>query len=661
MPGCKRVMLKPANTPLRKKLRPEGISMPINGLARRDRIPAPLLDQLFCNKHGCTFRVHPPADPGSQFGYDVADLLERTTPDAAEWDGNKTELAGCGFTVTDDEATGESMVVTYFTCNTPVEYRASHTTANGLKPPAELLDTLPCAERPPPPRNGHPCVSSSIEVAGWRWDNEDTDPADRELAMKVIYDDGDSEELTESEIQPICLTTEQLSDFTRRLPQGAIDTLPAELRELMDADSDADSDAEGIVAGVNIVEGNPSDDSRSNSDGEGDTGARYDFSTWTSSARGKYDDGKSNRRGQSLYTGADATLMEAALNLCEWKLKHNTKTAAFERLSKLLKKHICHRRTAHALLLRIVKEFWEYVGTLKDMRPKMRKMDRRMALVALTSDFGRPVRPMLPSAAGTISGVVCANWTCEDFLHFAKTVAVSVFGDMFEHQHLAVMWHMLQGEVIHCLRGCEECDAPADSEECRRVNEYIKKQREEGFNCVLTHAQMCSMHLPDDMMKLNLHSMVCRVRAQVAAGGSTARDSERWMERTMRDVKCVARGSGTTDTERAYGWHFLLEARIKFLRACMDQDFPSLPLWRPGFVGQWEAAGADDAVDMFEGTGPGCMGGAVQAGTSGASATWTDCEVVHEKPETRRHVVFKHKTWDEQWVPTDEYGKQAIL
>eukprot|EP00873_Tetraselmis_striata_P021334 jgi/Tetstr1/441598/TSEL_029826.t1 len=36
-------------------------------------------------------------------------------------------------------------------------------------------------------------------------------------------------------------------------------------------------------------------------------------------------------------------------------------------------------------------------------------------------------------------------------------------------------------------------------------------------------------------------------------------------------------------------------------------------------------------------------------------------QVVHEKPETRRHVVFKHKTWDEQWVPIDEYGKQAIL
>jgi len=35
-----------------------------------------------------------------------------------------------------------------------------------------------------------------------------------------------------------------------------------------------------------------------------------------------------------------ATLMEAALNLCEWKLKHNIKTAAFEKLSKLLKKHM---------------------------------------------------------------------------------------------------------------------------------------------------------------------------------------------------------------------------------------------------------------------------------------------------------------------------------
>eukprot|EP00873_Tetraselmis_striata_P041714 jgi/Tetstr1/461978/TSEL_007051.t1 len=254
------------------------------------------------------------------------------------------------------------------------------------------------------------------------------------MVMKMIYTDGDEEEQTESEIQALYLTTEQLSDFTRRLPQGAIDDLPAvrplrtHRRSYANADSDADSDAESIVSGA--VDGNPSDDSRGDSDGEGDAGARHDLSTGISSARGRHDDGK---RPRQLYTGADTTLMETALNLCEWKLKHNIKTAAFERPSKLLKKHM----------------------------------------------------------------------------------------------------------------------------------------------------------LPKDGSEL----------------------AETWYQ--MRDVKCVARGNGTTDTERAYGRHFVLEARIKFLRACLDPYFPSLPLWRPCFVMQWEAAGADDAVDMFEGTGPGCIGAAV--------------------------------------------------
>eukprot|EP00873_Tetraselmis_striata_P020555 jgi/Tetstr1/440819/TSEL_029126.t1 len=120
------------------------------------------------------------------------------------------------------------------------------------------------------------------------------------------------------------------------------------------------------------------------------------------------------------------------------------------------------------------------------MRPKMKKMDMWMAPVALTSDFGTPVRPMLPSA-GT-SGVVCANWTCEDFTHFAETVAVLVLGDMFDIAGQSCDL-MLQGAVIHYLRDREECGAPADSEECQRVNEYIKnKQQEEGFNCSVTYA-----------------------------------------------------------------------------------------------------------------------------------------------------------------------------
>eukprot|EP00873_Tetraselmis_striata_P014678 jgi/Tetstr1/434942/TSEL_023938.t1 len=35
--------------------------------------------------------------------------------------------------------------------------------------------------------------------------------------------------------------------------------------------------------------------------------------------------------------------------------------------------------------------------------------------------------------------------------------------------------------------------------------------------------------------------------------------------------------------------------------------------------------------------------------------------VVHEKSKTRGHVVFMHKTWNEQWGPTEEYGKHAIV
>eukprot|EP00873_Tetraselmis_striata_P025216 jgi/Tetstr1/445480/TSEL_033258.t1 len=211
--------------------------------------------------------------------------------------------------------------------------------------------------------------------------------------------------------------------------------------------------------------GDPSDDNRSDRDGGGDVGARYDFNTGNNSARGKDDDGKSRQ----LYTGADATQMEAALNLCEWKLKHNIKTTAFERLSKLLKKHmqlqkdgseltetwyrveqylnvpdikknIAHscpcdeQRHGHSLegdwsyddrcphynLRRWTPEslrhprpatpqprkfFYDF--DVYDMQPKMQKMYMQMAMVALTSDCGRPIQPMLPSA-GT-SSVVYAN------------------------------------------------------------------------------------------------------------------------------------------------------------------------------------------------------------------------------------------------------------
>eukprot|EP00873_Tetraselmis_striata_P003102 jgi/Tetstr1/423366/TSEL_001371.t1 len=55
-----------------------------------------------------------------------------------------------------------------------------------------------------------PPVCIMTHVVDWRWDNEDADPSDRELVMKVIYDDGDSEELTESKLHGLVGVMAQL-------------------------------------------------------------------------------------------------------------------------------------------------------------------------------------------------------------------------------------------------------------------------------------------------------------------------------------------------------------------------------------------------------------------------------------------------------------------
>eukprot|EP00873_Tetraselmis_striata_P004497 jgi/Tetstr1/424761/TSEL_015278.t1 len=110
-----------------------------------------------------------------------------------------------------------------------------------------------------------------------------------------------------------------------------------ELRELLDADTDADI-ATPKALSRELWKATPLTTAEATATvKETLVRARYDFTTATNNARGKYDDGK---RRYQLYTGADVTLMEAALNVCEWKLKQNIKTAAFERLSKMLKKHM---------------------------------------------------------------------------------------------------------------------------------------------------------------------------------------------------------------------------------------------------------------------------------------------------------------------------------
>ena len=72
---------------------------------------------------------------------------------------------------------------------------------------------------------------------------------------------------------------------------------------------------------------------------------------------------------------------------------------------------------AHAFGLGVIPDFWKYV-VKKVGRPALRRMDRRIVHVLMTSDFGRPCRPLVPS-----DGTVMPNWTCEDVFHFTETVA----------------------------------------------------------------------------------------------------------------------------------------------------------------------------------------------------------------------------------------------
>eukprot|EP00873_Tetraselmis_striata_P002591 jgi/Tetstr1/422855/TSEL_013646.t1 len=95
----------------------------------------------------------------------------------------------------------------------------------------------------------------------------------------------------------------------------------------------------------------------------------------------------------------------------------------------------------------------------------------------------------------------------------------------------------------------------------------------------------------------------------------------------------------------------MLAAVVSSLRACSSPHSGRKPAVGlvVGFVGLWEAAGADDAVDMFEGTGPGCMGAAVQPGTSAAPANWAACAVALEKYYQGTCTLEPQPTWKREY------------
>lgn len=101
----------------------------------------------------------------------------------------------------------------------------------------------------------------------------------------------------------------------------------------------------------------------------------------------------------------------------------------------------------------------------------------------------------------------------------------------------------------------------------------------------------------------------------------------------MRDVKGVARGRGTAQTERAFARHLCLENRLLEIRTGLDPEFQDLPVWVRQRAGRFEAAGADgqqgevQSSDMFAGARPGGYGASLQPRSGeGALASRDECE-----------------------------------
>eukprot|EP00873_Tetraselmis_striata_P045350 jgi/Tetstr1/465614/TSEL_010260.t1 len=84
----------------------------------------------------------------------------------------------------------------------------------------------------------------------------------------------------------------------------------------------------------------------------------------------------------------------------------------------------------------------------------MKKMDKRMAMVALTIDFGRPVRPTLPSA-GT-SGV--RTETAEAFNHRLDNAFLDLVAEAEEHDDVEAPSH--NQVVTQFLAGLRPEDEP---------------------------------------------------------------------------------------------------------------------------------------------------------------------------------------------------------
>eukprot|EP00798_Chlamydomonas_sp_ICE-L_P001205 gene1205-32547_t len=209
---------------------------------------------------------------------------------------------------------------------------------------------------------------------------------------------------------------------------------------------------------------------------------------------------------------------------------------------------------AHALLFGVVKGFVKHLyrpipKAVNDC-PKDALSNPVRSLIAsrkddtrVTSEMGRPYK-----CIGTNRGY----YTMEDWLHFVETYSAYVFqGDTLPPK-VKELWGYLVEVCQHYFRGNKHYSEEASEKASQTLRRYAEVMEEEG--------------MADNLFTYNLHMVVCRLRKQEVAHGSTVKDLEFRVEREMQSYKDRLGRRVCVDPEKISANAYLIEEGVAILK-----------------------------------------------------------------------------------------------
>lgn len=231
---------------------------------------------------------------------------------------------------------------------------------------------------------------------------------------------------------------------------------------------------------------------------------------------------------------------------------------------------------AHAGLCGVVKDFWGMVlGTPKKgerapwylMPAWARRVvaDREKECVA-TLDFGRRY-----SDITTKKG----NWVMEDWLHWTEAWSVVLLrphgGQQLLDERLVKMWASLRKGLLYF---CRSSPTPGVATDATAAAAALKQ-----------YGALVEQHLDINMLKFNLHLIVCRLAAQEAARGRVCHTTEYWVENLIQWAKSTVRYRTTKYPELVLAHDILVDWAIAVRIAAVPGLRDVVENWKPTHLG----------------------------------------------------------------------------